>query len=36
MLGTLLNGLETADKQVGMVTMCVAGGQGMATIFERT
>ncbi|HEY2055566.1 MAG TPA: acetyl-CoA C-acyltransferase [Solirubrobacterales bacterium] len=35
MLGTLLNGLETADKQVGMVTMCVAGGQGMATIFER-
>ncbi|MBS1678912.1 MAG: acetyl-CoA C-acyltransferase [Actinobacteria bacterium] len=36
MLGTLLNGLETADAQVGMVTMCVAGGQGMATIFERT
>jgi acetyl-CoA C-acetyltransferase len=36
MLGTLLNGLESADKQVGMVTMCVAGGQGMATIFERT
>jgi acetyl-CoA C-acetyltransferase len=35
MLGTLLNGLETADAQVGMVTMCVAGGQGMATIFER-
>jgi len=36
MLGTLLNGLEAADGQVGMVTMCVAGGQGMATIFERT
>jgi acetyl-CoA C-acetyltransferase len=35
MLGTLLNGLETADAEVGMVTMCVAGGQGMATIFER-
>jgi acetyl-CoA C-acetyltransferase len=35
MLATLLNGLETADAEVGMVTMCVAGGQGMATIFER-
>jgi acetyl-CoA C-acetyltransferase len=36
MLGTLLNGLEAADATVGMVTMCVAGGQGMAAIFERT
>jgi len=36
MLGTLLNGLEAADAEIGMVTMCVAGGQGMATIFERT
>ena len=36
MLGTLLNGLEAADAEVGMVTMCVAGGQGMAAIFERT
>lgn len=36
MLGTLLNGLEQRDGSIGMVTMCVAGGQGMAAIFERT
>jgi acetyl-CoA C-acetyltransferase len=32
---TLLNGLESDDKQVGLETMCVAGGQGMAMIVER-
>ncbi len=32
---TLLNGLESDDKQVGIETMCVAGGQGVATIVER-
>jgi acetyl-CoA C-acetyltransferase len=32
---TLLNGLETADKTIGLETMCVAGGQGMAMIVER-
>ena len=32
---TLLNGLETADKTVGLETMCVGGGQGMAMIVER-
>jgi acetyl-CoA C-acetyltransferase len=32
---TLLNGLETDDKQIGLETMCVAGGQGMAMIVER-
>ena len=32
---TLLNGLETTDKSVGVVTMCVGGGQGMAMILER-
>jgi acetyl-CoA C-acetyltransferase len=32
---TLLNDLETEDKQVGLETMCVAGGQGMAMIVER-
>ena len=32
---TLLNDLETHDKQVGLETMCVAGGQGMAMIVER-
>ena len=32
---TLLNVMETDDHQVGMETMCVAGGQGEAMIVER-
>ena len=32
---TLLNDLETMDKQYGLETMCVAGGQGMAMVVER-
>jgi acetyl-CoA C-acetyltransferase len=32
---TLLNGLETDDKTIGLETMCVAGGQGQATLVER-
>ena len=32
---TLLNGLENDDKQIGLETMCVAGGQGEAMIVER-
>ena len=32
---TLLNDLETDDKTIGLETMCVAGGQGMAMIVER-
>jgi acetyl-CoA C-acetyltransferase len=32
---TLLNGLRFHDKTFGLETMCVGGGQGMATIFER-
>ena len=32
---TLLNGLETDDKTIGLETMCVAGGQGQAMIIER-
>jgi acetyl-CoA C-acetyltransferase len=32
---TLLNDLETMDKQFGLETMCVAGGQGMAMVVER-
>jgi acetyl-CoA C-acetyltransferase len=32
---TLLNGLAAADKTVGLETMCVGGGQGMAMIIER-
>jgi acetyl-CoA C-acetyltransferase len=34
-MATLLNGLEDADKTVGLETMCVGGGQGMAMIVER-
>ena len=32
---TLLNGLGSADKTIGLETMCVGGGQGMAMIVER-
>jgi acetyl-CoA C-acetyltransferase len=32
---TLLNNLEHHDKRVGLETMCVGGGQGMAMIVER-
>jgi acetyl-CoA C-acetyltransferase len=32
---TLLNGLETDDKTIGIETMCVAQGQGEAMIVER-
>ncbi len=32
---TLLNGLVARDKTVGLETMCVGGGQGMAMIIER-
>jgi acetyl-CoA C-acetyltransferase len=34
-MGTLLNVMETDDHQVGLETMCVAGGQGEAMIVER-
>jgi acetyl-CoA C-acetyltransferase len=33
--GTLLNSLDWHDKSVGLETMCVGGGQGMAMILER-
>jgi acetyl-CoA C-acetyltransferase len=32
---TLINSLKFHDKTFGLETMCVGGGQGMATIFER-
>jgi acetyl-CoA C-acetyltransferase len=32
---TLLNGLESDDKTIGLETMCVAGGQGEAMLVER-
>ena len=34
-LCTLLNGLKTENKTIGLETMCVGGGQGMAMIVER-
>ncbi|HZV73986.1 MAG TPA: acetyl-CoA C-acyltransferase [Conexibacter sp.] len=33
---TLLNDLQTLDKAIGLETMCVAGGMGMAMLIERT
>jgi len=32
---TLLNSLQFYDKTVGLETMCVGGGQGMAMVIER-
>ena len=32
---TLINGLQNTGKTVGMESMCVGGGQGMAMIVER-
>jgi acetyl-CoA C-acetyltransferase len=32
---TLLHSLQFHDKTIGLETMCVGGGQGMAMIFER-
>jgi acetyl-CoA C-acetyltransferase len=32
---TLLNALEDTDQTVGLETMCVGGGQGMAMVVER-
>jgi acetyl-CoA C-acetyltransferase len=34
-MNTLLNQLATTDKTIGLETMCVGGGQGMAMIVER-
>ena len=34
-LCTILNGLEHKNASIGLETMCVGGGQGMAMIFER-
>lgn len=32
---TQINSLNWHDKQIGIVTMCAAGGQGMAMVLER-
>jgi acetyl-CoA C-acetyltransferase len=35
MTSTLINAMRWDDKQVGMLSMCVGGGQGMAMVLER-
>ena len=35
LLNTLLDLLEERDKSVGLVTLCIGGGMGIATIIER-
>ena len=32
---TLLNALQDEDKEFGLETMCVGGGQGMAMVVQR-
>ena len=32
---TLINSLRWHDKELGLETMCVGGGQGMALVLER-
>jgi acetyl-CoA C-acetyltransferase len=34
-LATLLNDLRTRDQAIGLETMCIGGGQGMAMVVER-
>jgi acetyl-CoA C-acetyltransferase len=35
LIGTVLDELERQDKTTGLVTMCIGGGMGIATILER-
>jgi len=35
LLGTVLDALEEHDKTIGLVTLCIGGGMGVATIIER-
>ncbi len=35
LIGTLLDELERQNKTTGLVTMCIGGGMGIATIIER-
>jgi acetyl-CoA acetyltransferase family protein len=34
-IATLINELQTANKTLGIATLCIGGGQGLATILER-
>ena len=35
LVGTVLDELERTGKSTALVTMCIGGGQGIATILER-
>jgi acetyl-CoA C-acetyltransferase len=35
LLGTVLDELEARDLNVGLVTLCIGGGMGIATVIER-
>ena len=35
LMGTLLDALEDQDKTTGVVTLCIGGGMGIATVVER-
>jgi acetyl-CoA C-acetyltransferase len=35
LIGTVLDELERRDKSTALVTMCIGGGMGIATILER-
>ena len=32
---TLLNAMEQMDTEIGLATMCIGLGQGIATVIER-
>ncbi len=34
-IATLVNDLQTENKRLGIATLCIGGGQGLATIIER-
>ena len=34
-IGTLLDEMERADREIGLATLCIASGMGAATIIER-
>ncbi len=35
LLGTVLDELERADKNTALITLCIGGGMGIATVLER-
>ncbi len=35
LLGTLVDELERTNKKYGLVTLCIGGGMGVATVVEK-